>query len=575
MTHPILTDRDVDRPAPAPAPARRPATRRHHRGRAAALVLVATAVVAAACSSSTTSSSTTSGTQASTADVLADTTAPTDGGALVIGVAQETSGWNPHVNQWAQWGSVVGSSILEPLAVLDSNAVAQPWLATSFTPNDNYDVWTLKLRDDVTFQNGEKFDANAVKKNIDDAAKAPMSSVALGGLFKQVTVLDPTTVKVELTQRWAAFPSSFLAGQSAMMMAPAMLDSPDAGQKHPIGTGPFTFTEWKPDSSFKAKRNPTYWRKGEPHLDQIEFRVLIDPMSQENALRASDVNMYFTVSAESARSLKDSYKIVKDWGTEPAMLITNTLPKVAGKDNPVANKHARQALALATDRKALAAVLGDDVASPTSPFSPSNPWGLPEDQNGYPNFDLEKAKAEVEAYKKETGSPLLNVTLVGTVDAQSNQILQVLQGQWQAAGITSTIENSESASFIQRVISGNYQVALFPIYTSPDPDQNWYFWSSTTAKGEGTISINFSQLKSPAIDADLAKGRENADPAVRKAAYSDLVKQLNAEAVNIWLYWTPYSLVADPKVHGLQAVAKVPFANFQPKTWFGQLWLQP
>ncbi len=558
---------------PIPGPGRSSPGR---RARAAIALALATTVIAAACSSSTTSSGpATPGTQASTAASLADDSAPVDGGALVVGVAQESSGWNPHVNQWAQWGSVVGSSMLEPLAVLDDHAVAQPWLATSFTPNANYDSWTLELRDDVTFQNGEPFDATAVKTNIDDAVKAPLTSVALAGLFKQVTVVGPHTVKVDLTQKWAAFPSSFLAGQSALMMAPAMLAAEDAGQKHPIGTGPFTFDEWKPDAHLRVKKNVNYWRKGEPHLNQIEFRVLVDAVSQVNALRANDVDMYFTTSAQSANDLQDSYKIVRNWATEPAMLITNTLKELGGKPNPLANKHARLALALATDRHALAAVLGEGVQSPTSPFSPENPWGQPEDQNGYPTFDLDKAKAEVAAYKQEAGAQDLTIRLSGTFDSQSNQVLQVLQAQWQAAGITSAIENVESAGFIQRVITGNYEVALFPIYTAPDPDQNWYFWSSTTAKGAGTISINFSQFQSAEIDADLAKGREEADPAVRKAAYSDLVKQLNANAVNIWLYWTPYSLVADPRVHGLAAVAKVPFANYQPKAWFGQLWITP
>ena len=63
------------------------------------------------------------------------------------------------------------------------------------------------------------------------------------------------------------------------------------------------------------------------------------------------------------------------------------------------------------------------------------------------------------------------------------------------------------------------------------------------------------------------------DIPARKASYNELVKLLNAQALNIWLYWTPYSLIAGNNVHGLKAVAALPFANFQPKNWFGQLWL--
>ena len=48
---------------------------------------------------------------------------------------------------------------------------------------------------------------------------------------------------------------------------------------------------------------------------------------------------------------------------------------------------------------------------------------------------------------------------------------------------------------------------------------------------------------------------------------------INEEAVNIWLYWTPYSLVADARVHGLADASKIEFGNFQPKTWLGELWI--
>jgi hypothetical protein len=60
---------------------------------------------------------------------------------------------------------------------------------------------------------------------------------------------------------------------------------------------------------------------------------------------------------------------------------------------------------------------------------------------------------------------------------------------------------------------------------------------------------------------------------VRKAAYSDLVKELNANAINLWLYSIPNTLVANPRVHGLDAVARTPFATYEPKTWFGRLWV--
>ncbi len=67
-------------------------------------------------------------------------------------------------------------------------------------------------------------------------------------------------------------------------------------------------------------------------------------------------------------------------------------------------------------------------------------------------------------------------------------------------------------------------------------------------------------------------GRQSGYANVRKAAYDDLVHQLNAATTNIWLYRTPYSIIADPQVMGFAKATAVGFGNFQPKTWWGDLW---
>jgi ABC-type transport system substrate-binding protein len=113
---------------------------------------------------------------------------------------------------------------------------------------------------------------------------------------------------------------------------------------------------------------------------------------------------------------------------------------------------------------------------------------------------------------------------------------------------------------------------VFGPYTSPDPDQNHYFWSADTAHGEGNISINFTQYTTPEMEHDLDVGRRSSSVDERKAAYDDLVRQINAAAVNIWLFYVPHSLIAVQDVHGLQQAGALHFANFQPKPWWGDVW---
>ena len=114
---------------------------------------------------------------------------------------------------------------------------------------------------------------------------------------------------------------------------------------HPIGTGPFTFDSWQPGTSFKVKKNPNYWQAGLPHLDAIEFRVIPDETSRAAALTSGDVNMILTTRASDAVDLASTHTVVKDWHTENSFVMTNTSPQLKGKDNPLANPHARKALA--------------------------------------------------------------------------------------------------------------------------------------------------------------------------------------------------------------------------------------
>jgi peptide/nickel transport system substrate-binding protein len=529
---------------------------------------LALALVAGACGSSSGSGG------ASTSGTIGDEGTPVEGGNLILALPSAATGWNPHDSQWAQPASFAGSAVLEPLATIDANLDAVPWLATSWTPNATFDQWTIALRPNVTFQNGEPFDAAAVALNINDATTAALSSQAVKGLITGASVVDDLTVRVDMSQPWAAFPSSFLNGQSAMMMAPAMLTSPNRGNDHPIGTGPFTFASWDSATVFKTVKNESYWQEGLPHLDQLEFHVLSDSTSQANALQTGDVNMVFTASAEEANNLASSYTVLKDWGSQPGMVITQTLPDVKGTPNPLANTSARQALAYATDRQSLAAAVGEGVQTPSSPFPPSSKWGLPEDQNGYPSFDLDRAKELVDQYESETGESSLRFVLSATADIDTQKVAQLVQSQWEEAGIDASIEQLDSSAFISKVVQGDYQAAFFNIYSSPDPDQNYYFWSESTAKGVGQISLNFTELTNPAMQASLQTGRQSPDFATRKKAYDDIVvNQINANAVNIWTYSTPYSLIASPTVHGLKEASEVPFGNFQPKTWLGNLWL--
>ncbi len=532
-----------------------------------AVTVLAIVLLASACGSSSSTKSAAGASPTSSAGT------PQNGGSLVIGIGAETDSWDAATAEWAAEGSLVGSSVLEPLAKLNAHGGADPYLATSWIADATFDRWLIKLRPGVQFQDGEPFDAAAVKLNIDTYVNGALSGQVLKPLVKDVEVQDNLTVVVNLTQPWAAFPSSYLDGGAALMMAPAMINSPDGGASHPIGTGPFTFASWTPGSSFKAVKNQHYWQKGLPHLDSIEFRVLPDETTRVSALQSGDVNMIMIKDATDADSLAKSFTVVKDWDTEPSLVDLNVVPSINGTANPFSDIHARLAVQYATNSKAVAAQVGAGVQTASSPWAPTNTWGEPQSQNGFTGYDPAKAKAELAQYEQDTGQSSLTFTLTGDADLDTQRTLQLMQAQWKQVGIVAHLQTLDQVTLIKNLVGSEFQAIFVAAFNYPDPDTDFPFWVSSSATGPGGVNINFANFKSAQVDADLAKGRASGYPATRKAAYTDLVHQLNAAAVNDWLYYTPYSFVAQRSVHGLEGAGQAPFANYEPKTWLANLWI--
>ena len=89
--------------------------------------------------------------------------------------------------------------------------------------------------------------------------------------------------------------------------------------------------------------------------------------------------MLYTTNASDATRLAGQYTVLKDWDTEQAFIMPNTAPTVGGKPNPMSNVHARQALAYATDASRSPRASATGVEVPSSPWSPTNPWGMPDE----------------------------------------------------------------------------------------------------------------------------------------------------------------------------------------------------
>jgi ABC-type transport system substrate-binding protein len=101
----------------------------------------------------------------------------------------------------------------------------------------------------------------------------------------------------------------------------------------------------------------------------------------------------------------------------------------------------------------------------------------------------------------------------------------------------------------------------------------YVFLHSRHANGVGELSTNLTQTHNAELDRLVDAGLQEPDFDARKAIYDDMARELNREGVNVWLFHTPFALIADPEVHGLNPARELGFAGLEPKPWIGGLWL--
>jgi peptide/nickel transport system substrate-binding protein len=495
---------------------------------------------------------------------------PVHGGRLVVAVPAESNGWNPFMNQWGDAPTLIGTMMIEPLAIQNNDGAPQPWLAEKWEPNSDFTEWDIALRPGITFHDGSPFNAAAAKRSLDKLHQSGLYSLQYAPLYEQVEVTGEMTVRVHLKVRWAQYPTSLAY---AWMLAPAMLDRTDEGTTNPIGTGPFRFQSWTQFKSLSAIRYDGYWRKDRhgqqlPYLDEIEFRLINDDVARNEALKSGAIDMALSSGSDIAERLADDFQIIKDYSSQRTHIILNTEEAQENEGNPFTSIHARRAVAYATDRERIAASIGPGVQVTTHGFRPDSPWAPARD--GYVDYDPAMARKELNLYKKATGADALRFTLNASGSSDMAPAVETFKKNLAEVGIEVTINTVEPPQSGLLVASGTFEAGLVRMHDLPDPDQMNFFYSSETYGPIGDLSLNLPRYRSKTLDANLGILRESTDPEMRKAASDDVIRESNEAVTNIWLYDTPGSIVASRRVRGLDNFRTYAFINPLPKPWLAE-----
>ncbi|GGO69187.1 ABC transporter substrate-binding protein [Nonomuraea cavernae] len=475
-----------------------------------------------------------------------DPTTPVVGGKLVYGLSADAAGFNPVTDQFAAQSYSMATTIIEPLVSVDVNGDWKPYLAESLTPNKKSDEWTITVRSGISFSDGTPLTGEVVKANLEAQKASPLNNAVLAPV-SSFELVDPKTVKVKLKQPWVAFPY-YLAAQIGMIVPPSSLKDPRGASQKPVGTGPFTFQEYVPDSRFVVAKNANYWRKGLPYLTQIEFRILPDSQTRAQTLEAGQLDAMGTSRDEDITkfgALKDAFTVQRSQGMAVAeyMFMLNTAVK------PFDDIRVRRALAHAMDRKAVISTLrGGLTKEADGPWSKDSKWYA--EGGGYPEYDLAKATALVKEVEAEKGP--IKFEIISTPDPNTMQGIELAQDMWRKAGIEVTIKQADQADLINRAVTGNFAATVWTQFSSPDPDGEYIWMHKGYAGPVGSIALNFTRLKDDKLSQAFDVGRTSPDEATRKQAYATVQQRLRELVPYVFVdHLDTGAVIAKTTVHGI------------------------
>jgi peptide/nickel transport system substrate-binding protein len=310
-------------------------------------------------------------------------------------------------------------------------------------------------------------------------------------------------------------------------------------------------------------RNPNYWQKGLPYLDQVVFRTSEDPTVRFTSLRAGDLDLIERSPYAFVRKVQSG---------EPANLKATPAPYAGFRrlifnvaEPPFDNVKLRQAVAFAIDRKEYLQAAFWGYGTPTQQRFPANsPWHVK-------IKDRERDVAKVKSLLKEAGAASdFQIEFLGRRGVEEEY--QILQRQLETAGIKVKVLLMEGAAFRERQRRGNYQLGLFGGDYTDDPADTYppeYACDEEAVKAKKRTR-NWPGYCNPEVDRLLTQATGTAELKKRQELYGKVTQILFDEVPDISLAYVPRFFTYNEKVKGFTTDADGRFNALTfgvTKTW--------
>lgn len=480
----------------------------------------------------------TSGATAANASAVSSGAAPS--GTLTVGVGALPATLDPHLNN-SGVSFATYFELFEGLTNITADGKVEPALATAWKYVDDKTL-ELSLRNDVVFHNGEPFDANVVKWNIerilDPATKAIVKSRI--PTVDHVVVINPSTVQLVLNA-----PAALLVKALAVtFMIPPKYFTDQGGSsgfiKHPVGTGPFSYVAGAPSDYIQFAANEKYWR-GAPKLKSVQYKSVPEAGARVAALQSKQVDMIQNLPVINIEQMQSAgFQIIEAFQSR-MHVINLMMPNIP----QLKDKRIRQALNYAVDKQTLISkIMRDHAKLSEGQLLGDDGFGYNPSIKAYP-YDPAKAKQLL----TDAGATNLELTCFVTDGAyiQDKDTMQAVAGFLQAVGVKVNLQPIEFSAMSQKFFANTLDgLNLQGMNYFPAEDADFVFANYLS----DAVARMYSN---PDFDTALHTSEQELDDQKRLKQLQDIDAMVYDDPPVIFLFQPPDLFAVSKNVAGFQA----------------------
>jgi peptide/nickel transport system substrate-binding protein len=450
--------------------------------------------------------------------------------SVVLAMTLEPPGMDPTAGAASAIAEVVLYNIFETLTKVGGDGQVTPLLAESWSISPDAKAYTFKLKRGVKFQNGEPFDAAAVKYSFERAAAKDSVNKDKPVFANMAAIGAPDAHTVVITLKNSNPDLLFQLGQgTAIVVEPKSVAN---NNTQPVGTGPFKLDSWSRGSAITLVRWDGYRNAGNVKMRRATIRFVNDPAAQVAALLSGDVDAFPRVAA--ARSL-EQFKRDKRFQILIGGSRAKTILAINHKRKPLDDVRVRRAIAAAIDRQAVIDGAADGFGVPIgSYYTPGAPGYI--DLTAVNAHDPAKARALLH----QAGVTLpLELTMKLPPTPYARQGGEIIAAMLDKVGIKVRMENIEWAQWLSGVYKDKAYDLTVIAHVEPLDFGNFarpnYYW--------GYESPQFNEL--------WARIQATAKADERNKLMGDAQRLVADDAVAAYLYQPTWITVANARLKGL------------------------